>query len=286
MQLAQFSCPAGTVLSSRFEIAEPIGSGGGGVVFRAYDLALDRTPVAVKVLHPELASDDQMLARFLAEAGTAMGFVHPHIVRVLSYGRTPSDIYYMAMELIDGVNLRALIGKDVSGSLDFRRKLEVLLATARALEYAHKFGIVHRDVKPDNVLLGGDGSIKLTDFGFARPIHIAHYLTRPGETVGSASYMSPEQLQGEKLDARTDIYSFGILAFETLTDNRPFNVPTWQEIASMQMSQKLPKFPPTPAVPEWMQQLIRRATEKNREKRFGSMSELSAIISQRLYDAP
>jgi eukaryotic-like serine/threonine-protein kinase len=273
--------PLGTLLNNRFELKAVLGSGSAGVVFSAFDRALDSQIVAVKILHPELARDEQMVARFLAEAGTAIGFSHPHIVQVVSYGRANSDLYFMAMEMVDGMTLRDFI--QTRRSREIKIELEMLLAIGRALDYAHRFGIVHRDIKPDNILLGSNGAVKLTDFGFARPIHLRKFLTRPGETVGSANYMSPEQVQGETLDGRSDQYSLGIVGFELIVGASPFSASGWQEIANHHMKSELPDLPKE--YPSWLSSFFRKTAAKQRNDRFQSMSDWCSYLSNELYSA-
>ena len=198
---------------------ERIAAGGMGEVFRAHDAVLDRE-VAVKVLHPNLASDPGFVDRFRREARAAAGLSHPNIVGVHDWGAV-DGVYFMVMEFVRGQSLRDVLTAE--GLLAPAQAADVLMQVLAALEHAHRKGIVHRDVKPENVLLTPDGVAKVTDFGLARAYADARS-TQTGTISGTAHYLAPEQLLGEPADPRTDLYSVGLVAFET---RRPVSMCCW-----------------------------------------------------------
>jgi len=188
-------------------------------VYVAQDRLLGR-PVAVKILHDQFASDEAFVERFRREAMAAANLTHPNIVGIYDWGQD-DDTYYMVMELVQSRNLRDVLGTE--GALLPRRVAEIGVEVAAALSVAHEAGIVHRDIKPANVLLTPDGNVKVTDFGIARAWNDPDDLTRTGAVIGTATYFSPEQAQGQVADARSDIYALGIVMYELLTGRPPFS---------------------------------------------------------------
>jgi len=273
----------GMLFAKRFQLEVVIGAGASGTVYRATDLAMDNQAVAVKILNPNLSCDEEMVARFQCEAAVTQGLSCPHIVEIICYGRTTKLIYFIAMELVDGENVKEAIVNRRNSNTNLERKLEIILAVGRAVEYAHRFGIIHRDIKPENVLLGVNGAIKLTDFGLARPIHVTKHLSAKGQVVGSASYMSPEQFCGEKLDGRTDMYSLGIMAYEIIVGQLPFIATDLAEMSSMHLQDPLPEMEASFEIPAWVVNLVGRSTQKNRDKRFSDMSQWCHYVSSHLY---
>lgn len=207
---------AGTILGERYRVAERIGSGGMATIYRGYDLTLERA-VAVKVLHSHLAGDEELQARFRTEARHAASLSHPHIVGV--YDQGVADLPYIVMELIDGLSLREVL--DERGQLPPPEALAVLEPVARALGRAHRAGVVHRDVKPENVLVAADGTPKVADFGVARVVAGTSH-TQTGALIGSVHYMAPELVDGQEASQASDQYALGVVLYELLTGRRPF----------------------------------------------------------------
>ena len=212
--------PPGSRLG-RFEISSVLGQGAMGVVYLAHDPDIDR-PVAIKTIHPEAArgeSGAEIEARFLKEAKLAGRLQHPSIVTVFDVGRD-KDLYFIAMEYVDGKPLTRYLGGE---ELPLAAKVAIIRQAAEALAHAHERDVVHRDVKPGNILIGKDGRVKVTDFGIGKfTSATTSDMTRTGQMIGSPAYMSPEQIRGEKIDGRSDLFSLGVVLYELLTGTRPF----------------------------------------------------------------
>src|SRR6266571_6667073 len=212
------STVVGEKIAQRYEIEELVGTGGMSSVYRAHDTLLERY-VALKILHEQYMSDDEFVERFKREARAVAQLSHPNIVAVIDRGEDEGR-QYIVFEYIDGENLKELVVR--KGRLSVRDALELALQTARGLAFAHEHGLVHRDVKPQNVLLNGDGQAKVTDFGIARSLDVKHGMTQTGTVLGTSAYIAPEQAQGQRVDEHTDIYSLGVVLFELLTGEVPF----------------------------------------------------------------
>ena len=258
-----------TTLDGRYHVVDRIAAGGMGEVFRAQDAVLERE-VAIKVLHRNLAGDSGFVERFRREARAAASLSHPNIVAVHDWGAV-DGIYYMVMEFVRGVSARDVLSAE--GLLAPSQAADVLLQTLSALDHAHQQGIVHRDVKPENVMISRDGVVKVADFGLARAYADAQ-ITVAGTVTGTVQYLAPEQLQGEPADPRTDLYSLGIVAFELLTGRLPFTGETPMAIAYKHLHDRVP--PPSsrnPAVPRELDGWVASMTEKARELRPESAAE-------------
>ena len=240
-----------------------------GEVFRARDAVLERE-VAIKVLHRQLAGDHGFVERFRREARAAAGLSHPNIVAVHDWGAV-DGIYYMVMEYVRGQSAREILNAE--GLLAPMQMAEVLVPTLSALDHAHRQGIVHRDVKPENVMVTREGVVKVADFGLARAYADAQ-ITEAGTVTGTVQYLAPEQLQGEPADPRTDLYSVGIVAYELLTGRLPFTGETPMAIAYKHLHDRVPA-PSTrnPAVPGGLDGWVASMTEKSRELRPESAAE-------------
>jgi eukaryotic-like serine/threonine-protein kinase len=248
---------------------ERVAAGGMGEVFRAHDAVLARE-VAVKVLHPNLASDPGFVDRFRREARAAAGLSHPNIVAVHDWGAV-DGVYFMVMEFVRGQSLRDVLAAE--GLLAPAQAADALMQVLAALEHAHRKGIVHRDVKPENVLLTRDGVAKVTDFGLARAYADARS-TQTGTISGTAHYLAPEQLLGEPADPRTDLYSVGIVAFELLTGSAPFDGETSVAIAYKHLRDRVPRpSARNTTVPKGLDGWVGSMTEKDRELRPESATE-------------
>jgi eukaryotic-like serine/threonine-protein kinase len=196
----------GELIADRYELVELIGKGGMSSVFKAHDQMLDRT-VAIKVLHPQFTDDEEYVERFRREARSVAQLSHPNIVTVIDRGEDEGS-QYIVFEYVDGENLKQLIER--SGPLPVRDALLLALQMARALSFAHDRGLVHRDVKPQNVLLNQDGQAKMTDFGIARSVDVEG-VTITGTVLGTSEYIAPEQARGQRVEALTDVSSLGVV---------------------------------------------------------------------------
>jgi tRNA A-37 threonylcarbamoyl transferase component Bud32 len=234
---------AGTVLGGRYLLDDQIGNGGYGEVWRATDTVLAR-PVAVKLLHPRYTQRNEALARFRAEARHAGGLSHENIAQVFDYGE-PADGQppYLVMELVDGPSLETVL---TGGPLDDSRTMAIVAQAAAGLQAAHAAGMIHRDIKPGNLLLAPGGTVKITDFGIAHTIGSAP-LTASGELIGTPGYLAPERAMGERATPASDLYSLGMLAYECLAGAPPFRG-TLLEVVLAHRDRQLPPLPPSVAV--------------------------------------
>ena len=265
------------VLGDRYLLQNRIGSGGMATIYRARDLQMDRV-VAVKVLREAYSTNPKFVTRFQREARAASALQHPNIVQVYDYGQTDGN-YYIVMELVEGTDLRSYLSShDV---LDVDRAIIIAHDIALGLGAAHRRGIVHRDVKPQNVLIGIDGSIKLTDFGIVSLYKNAHAerLTTSGMTLGTVQYFAPEQAQGEIVSPAADVYALGIVMYEMLTGHPPFdgNSPV---VVAMQHIQDQPEPPGqfNPSIPAALEEVILRCLEKEPGTRFPDGSQLARAL--------
>ncbi len=259
-----------TTLDGRYHVLERIAAGGMGEVFRARDAVLDRE-VAIKVLHRSLAGDQGFVERFRREARAAAGISHPNIVNVHDWGAV-DGIYYMVMEYVRGRAVRDLLNAE--GRLASAQAAEVLRQTLVALDHAHRRGIVHRDVKPENILVTTDGVVKVADFGLARAFADGRQ-TQSGTVTGTVQYLAPEQIRGDPADPRSDLYSLGIVGFELLTGRLPFTGETAMAIAYKHLSDRVPRPSAlVPDVPADMDAFVASATERDRELRPESAAEM------------
>src|SRR5271170_5074178 len=216
------------VFSGRYELTHMVARGGMAQVYRARDLLLDR-PVALKVLFPELSTDATFVERFRREAQAAANLSHPNIVSVFDWGESEST-YFIVMEYVDGEPLSSIIR--TQAPLGPAHTAAIGADIAKALSFAHRHGVVHRDVKPGNVLITSDGQVKVTDFGIARAIGGGdEQVTQTGLVMGTATYFSPEQAQGFEVDGRSDVYSLGVVLYEMTTGRPPFSGETPVSIA-------------------------------------------------------
>ena len=255
---------SGRVLDNRYLIGSRIARGGMATVYEANDLRLDRT-VAVKVMHPGLGDDDEFAARFVAEARSAAKLSHPNVVSVFDQGNDDGTVF-LAMELIPGHTLRDTIGKEAP--LSTARTLALLEPVVSALAAAHRAGLVHRDVKPENVLISDDGRVKVADFGLAKAVSATTQHTATGVLIGTVSYVAPELVVEGRSDARADVYAVGVILYELLTGKKPHEGETPIQVAYKHVHEDVP--PPSrlsPGVPDYVDALVARATARDREQR-------------------
>jgi beta-lactam-binding protein with PASTA domain/tRNA A-37 threonylcarbamoyl transferase component Bud32 len=259
------------VLSGRYELAHLVARGGMAEVYRAHDRFLDR-PVALKILFPELSVDQAFVQRFRREAQAAANLAHPNIVSVYDWGEDGST-YFIVMEFIEGRPLSAILRS--GGPMHPDRATEIAADVAAALAYAHRHDVVHRDVKPGNVLITDEGLVKVTDFGIARALNTEESLTQTGAVMGTATYFSPEQAEGLGVDRRSDIYSLGVVLFEMVTGRPPFVADSPVAVASKHVREQ-PPLPRelNPAVPEGLEAIILKCLAKSPEHRYATAEEL------------
>jgi serine/threonine-protein kinase len=261
----------GERIAGRYELEELVGTGGMSSVYRAYDTVLDRH-VALKMLHEHYARDDDYLERFRREARSAARLSHPNIVTVIDRGEQDGRPF-IVFEYVGGDTLKHVV--DERGPLPVREALQIALEVARALAFAHARGVIHRDVKPQNVLLDGDGRAKVMDFGIARSVHVDVGVTETGTVLGTSDYIAPEQAQGERASARSDVYSLGALLYELLTGEVLFPGESFMAVALKHVSESPPSvLERRPDTPVRVAAVLDRCLEKDPRRRFASMDEL------------
>jgi len=264
----------GTILGGRYRLVELLGQGGMATIYRAADTQLGRD-VAVKLLRPEYLRDPDFSSRFRQEAQNAASLNHPNVVSVYDYGEDPNGPY-IVMELVDGEDLATILRRN--GPLPASQAARISAAVARALAAAHARGIVHRDVKPGNVLIGRDGRVKVVDFGIARAVAEAQ-MTLPGTTLGSVHYFSPEQARGETATNESDIYALGIVMYEMLTGVRPWEGDSAASVALARLSGPVPDPAlARPSVPPDLAAITRKALAPLPIDRFASASAMADAI--------
>ncbi|OGW36199.1 MAG: hypothetical protein A2010_13825 [Nitrospirae bacterium GWD2_57_9] len=264
-------------IKEEYEIVEELGSGGMATVYKAIQRSLDR-PVAIKELRKTFHGDSTVEQRFEREAKLGASFQHENIVHIYDFCRAPE--YCIVMEYVDGVTLSQVI--DRSGSLPADVGVMIALRVANALEYAHTRGLIHRDIKPGNIMIKRNGEVKLMDFGIARTKGL-EALTQPGTLVGTPSYMSPEQAMGEALDIRSDIFSFGIVLYEMFTGAKPFQEEETRSITAkiLQGSYIAPRRINTD-MPRSLQRTIKKCLKNKPHKRYASMQALARSLGKRV----
>lgn len=264
---------AGKVLGGRYTVQDKIGTGGMAIVYRGLDEVLGRT-VAIKTMLPQYASDPSFAARFKQEAQAAAALQSPYIVSVYDWG-ADGDTYYIVMEYLRGTDLKSGIRRH--GALDPQKVAQIGSQIAQALSVAHRHDIIHRDIKPQNIMVQPDGNIKVMDFGIARAKN--SHLTQDNSVLGTAHYVSPEQTQGKELGATTDIYSLGIVMYEAATGRVPFDGEDSITVALKQLNeQPVPPSQVNPKIDPQLEGIILKCMQKNPAARFQSAEELSRVL--------
>ncbi|MEG2538491.1 MAG: Stk1 family PASTA domain-containing Ser/Thr kinase [Clostridium sp.] len=262
------------VLGNRYTLLEKAGDGGMALVYKAKCELLNRN-VAVKILRPELTADEDFIKKFKSESQAVASLSHPNIVNVYDIG-SEDGVYYIVMEYIDGITLKDYIKKH--GKLEYKQALDITKQIARALEHAHKNGIIHRDIKPHNILITDEGVVKVADFGIARAATSAT-MTNTKTVMGSVHYVSPEQAKGSVIDSKTDIYSLGIVMYELLTGDVPFNGESPIAVALKHIQEDITK-PYNINIPVGVWDIVAKATTKDPLKRYQSLTEMLGDISK------
>jgi eukaryotic-like serine/threonine-protein kinase len=270
----------GEKIAGRYEVEELVGHGGMSSVYRAHDSLLERH-VALKILHEQYSGDEDFVERFKREARMVAQLQHPNIVTVIDRGEEDGR-QYIVFEYIDGENLKELVVR--KGRLDIREALEIALEVARGLAFAHENGLIHRDVKPQNVLLNGDGRAKVTDFGIARTLDVDG-MTQTGTVLGTSNYIAPEQASGQRVDAHSDVYSLGAVLYELLAGEVPFPGESFIAVAMKHLHEPPPSILDVRGdVPLRVAAAVDRALEKDPEQRFPTMDafagELEAALAE------
>jgi beta-lactam-binding protein with PASTA domain len=264
------------VFGSRYRATEKLGSGGMADVFKAVDEILGRT-VAIKVLHPQYAADANFVARFRQEAQAAANLSNPHIVNIYDWGREGDDTYYIVMEYVRGTDLKELVQQ--RGPADPIKAAEYGMQVCSALSVAHGYDIIHRDIKPHNIVLTPDGTIKVMDFGIARAGNTT--MTQTGSVLGTAQYISPEQAQGRPLGPGSDLYSLGCVLYEITTGRLPFTGDTPVAVALKQVNeQPVPPRQLNGNIPPALEAVILKAMEKDPAKRYHSADEMKGELER------
>jgi serine/threonine-protein kinase len=270
---------SGQLLADRYRLGRRIAVGGMGEVWQAVDVRLDRT-VAIKVLKAELCGDAEFLHRFRTEARTTASLNHPGIAAVHDYGETaaipdgPEDTAYLVMELVEGEPLAAILARE--GRINTDHTLDMLEQAGRALQAAHERGLVHRDVKPGNILITPEGKVKLTDFGIAKAADAAP-VTRSGMVMGTAHYIAPEQALGNDATPSSDVYSLAVVGYECLMGHRPFLSENAVTVAMMHIREIAPPLPPD--VPPGVRALIEATLAKDPRRRYADGGEFANAVA-------
>jgi len=266
----------GQVIKGLYKIYDEVGSGGIATVYLARNLRTNQI-VAVKVVHPHIAKDPEVVKRFQREAGLLTGLSNPHLVQVFDYG-VENGRHYLVMEYVEGRTLKSIINEE--GALDVDRSLNIARQVAEGLAAVHHRGIVHRDIKPQNLMIEPDGTVKVMDFGIA---HVADLsaLTRSGYLVGTPHYISPEQAMGQQVDHRSDLYSLGVVLYEMLMGRVLFDADSPISVALKHLNEPVPSLRLQRAdIPPEVEALVNRCLAKDREERFQSAGELIAAIDR------
>ncbi len=261
------------LLAGRYELIEKIGDGGMAVVYKARDRLLNRY-IAIKILKPEFAKDPSIIESFRRESQSAAALSHPNIVSIFDVGRE-GNIHFIVMELIEGETLATMI--ENIGPMDYHQVIDITKQIASGLSYAHKNNIIHRDIKPHNILITPDGVAKIADFGIAKAITESSITTKQTEemVMGSVHYFSPEQARGGYVDAKSDIYSLGIVMYEMLTGRVPFDAETPVQVALMHINEEM--IPPSyfvPTIPPRLESIIMKCTDKVQVNRYRDADEI------------
>ena len=261
-------------LEGRYRVAKMVGRGGMGAVFLAQDLTLER-PVAIKVLPPELSHDEKLVGRFEREARTAAKLDHPNIIPIFAV-ESSGDLHYFVMKFVDGESLEQVLA---SGALSMEQSQECLWEAARALGHAHTRKVVHRDVKPGNIMFDHDGRVMIADFGISKAMQSSTQYTQTGQVIGTPFYMSPEQAKGQEVDGRSDQYSLAVVGFQMITGRLPFQDQAVHTIIYKHIFEEPPSIRELrPDCPAYVAAALHKALAKEPDGRFPTMDEFAAAV--------
>ena len=266
----------GVFIADRYEVIDRVGSGGMSDVYRAKDHILGRE-VAIKILKQEFSVDATFVAKFRTEAQSAAGLEHPNIVNIYDVG-SENGMYFIVMEYVEGITLKTYIEK--KGQLNFKEAISIAIQVGRGIEAAHQKGIIHRDIKPQNIIISTEGKVKVTDFGIARA---ASSNTIHADVMGSVHYSSPEQARNGFVDGKSDIYSLGIVMYEMVTGRVPFDGDNTVAIAIQHLQEEM--VAPSayaPDLPISLERIIMKATMKSPDRRYNTISDLLMDLKRAL----
>lgn len=267
----------GQILSGKYKLLEVIGTGGMATVYKAMDISSNQT-VAIKIMNSELSRNDELIQRFSWEAEATGRLSHRNIVRLYDAGKD-GQTYFLAMEYVDGITLKELIKK--KGKLHYQEAISIAIELCDALEHAHQNQIIHRDMKPQNIMCSLEGHYKITDFGISRLTSGASHLTKTGTIMGSVHYFSPEQAQGHKINVTSDLYSLGIILYEMLIGKPPYDADENIAIALMHIQSDIPDPKQIdPTLPDDFSKLIMKALAKSPQDRFQTAKEMKEALER------
>jgi serine/threonine-protein kinase len=277
----------GQVIADRYHVVKKLGEGGMGQVYLAEHVKMGRRS-AIKVMNPSMVHDPEAVARFNREASNASRITHPNVCAIYDFGETPEGLIYLAMEFIEGEPLTDLLEREGGGALPLARAAEIFRQTADALQAAHDLGIVHRDLKPDNIMItrrkGGGDTVKVVDFGIAKAVggdEAGQKVTKTGLVIGTPEFMSPEQLSGDQLDGRSDLYSLALVLYRMLSGKLPFEAANVQETMIKRLTDeplKLAEARPDLSFPAGLQPVIDTALARTPPERYQSVAKFAADI--------
>lgn len=269
------SLATGSIVDDRYKIVEIIGSGGMGTIFKVEDIQNENAPAVLKILNLEHVGSKEQIARFKREARLAQDLDHPNIVKVFGHGQVGERVHYISMEYVDGKDLKKYMRVHGPDGVGMDSALNILHSLAEAMAYSHSKGVIHRDIKPANILIDQNNVVKVTDFGLAKDMFSAEQLTEFGRLIGTAHYMSPEQWESKELSPATDIYSFGILAFELVSGKVPFHTHAYLELAKLHLREPMP--PVGNNAPFWYSCFVEHCARKKPKARIESFEKIVTI---------
>ena len=277
----------GSLIAGRYLIQGRIGTGGMGVVYRVLDQELDDQVVALKLLHPHLAENEQCFRRFRNEVLVARSLSHPNIVRIHDIGKDTSGYSYISMELVEGSSLKEHLVDEMGNprALPLEETIRLLFQICSGVAYAHDRKIIHRDLKPANVLISREREVKIVDFGTARATGVDNSMTQAGQVIGTPDYMAPEQVRGEKLDELCDIYALGIMSFEMICSQKPYEADNPVSLAYKHIHEPIPPLSsPFQELPPWVIEFVQKAMAKDKAER-SSASQMAKLLGEHIAEA-